>query len=562
MDPRLEQILAESQQRTGIKPKKRRRINNAPSADEIADLQEMAIEQLKRKIDGLKLYQPMPKQLDFHESQAKERLIRGANRSGKTTAAAVEVARAITGKDPRYPQEGIAYIVGKDGKEMANVMYKLLFRAGAYKIIRDAKTGEWRAWNPSNVEDFLRKKETKLAPPLVPPRYIKNTVWDKKGAEHPELIRLHNGWDVHCFSSNSLPPHGTQIDLVWFDEEILNQSWYTEMAARLVDREGFFVWSATPQAGTIGLYELHERAEKEAALLPKDKRRIEEFVVTLAENYHLTDEQKALFESKLSADEIMVRVHGEFAAQGFRVFPEMSKTSHLCKYFPIPGDWTTYVAIDPGRQTCAALFVAIPPNGEYAYAFDELYLHQCSAELFGREMARKCKGRAVQAFIIDHQEGRKVEAGSGRTIEEQYSDALDRHRVACARTGTGFTNAAAEPRAGVEAVREWLRPREQQGPRLRILEDTCPWFLWEMTRYWFERTKDGITDKPRERGPVHLCACIRYIVQDRPTYIPPEEKKPRPSMAYQFAKKLMKSEDKGRALNLGPGTLTIGVGLQ
>ena len=506
----------------------------------------------------------MPLQSDFHNSNAREKLIRGSNRSGKTTAAAVEFARAVTGQDNRYPKEnGIAYLVGKDGKEVANVMYKLAFRAGAFKIIRDETTGEWRAFNPSSPLDAGKSKQARPAPPLIPPRMIKYIAWENKKANLPSLISLHNGWEIHFFSSNAKPPHGSQIDLAWFDEEIVDPDWYPETSARLVDRDGRFLWSATPQAGTVQLYELHERAEREAATLPKDKRRIEEFVALLHDNQHLTAQQKADFESKLSPDEVMVRIHGEFASHGLRVFPEFHERTHVCPYFDIPLDWTRYVAIDPGRQICGALFLAMPPpdSGDYAYLYDELYLAQCSAALFGQKMRDKTAGQNIQAFIIDHQEGRKTETGSGRSVEDQYSEELEKNRVTCVRTGSNFTWGVADPEGGVEAVRAWLRPRGQLSPRLRVLDGRCNSFIWEIKRYWYEQKCGVVTDKPRSRGPVHLCACMRYLVQDSPVYVPHVDKKPRPGTIWLEAQKLMKPKGKGsNVLNFGPGAITFTLG--
>ena len=535
-------------------------------ADQAADLKRLLIERLARRIDGLKLYIPMPLQVAFHESAAHERLIRGSNRSGKTTAAAVEFARAVTGQDDRYPHgNGVAYIVGFDGKHIANVMYKLLFRAGLFKIIRDEVTGQWRSFNPSSVADALRVREAKLSPPLIPARLIKHTAWENKKENLPKIVTLFNGWEIHFFSSNAKPPRGTQIDLAWFDEEIFDPDWYPEIAARLVDRDGWFMWSATPQAGTAQLYELHVRADEQLRL-PKEKRSLEEFVALLHDNTHLTDAQKQALIEKISPEEAIVRIHGEFANHGMRVYPEYSERTHECPYFEIPAKWTKYAAIDPGRQVCAVLFCAVPPPEEgddCVYLFDELYIRQCSAEIFGQQMKLKCRNLTIEAFIIDHQMGRMTETGSGRTIEDQYSAALDKNLVSCIRTGTEFTWGVADPLGGIEAVREYLAARgESKPPRLRILADRCPNLKWEMKRYWYEKDRDGrVTDKPRDRGPVHLCACLRYIIQDGPVYVEPRASKAKPGAVLLKARELMNRDGKGKLLNLGPGSFQIGVGV-
>ncbi len=385
---------------------------------------------------------------------------------------------------------------------------------------------------------------------------MKTISWENKKENLPKLAILHNGWEIHFFSSNAKPPAGSAIDGCWLDEEIQDPDWYPEIAARLVDKEGEFFWSATPQAGTEQLFELHMRAEEQARW-PKEQRLIEEFHFLIDENTHITDKQKQDFASKLSPDEFAVRILGEFALHSYRVYPEFNHTQFIVPFFVIPNNWTAYAAIDPGRQVCATLFMAIPPpdDGDYGYLFDELYIHNCSAEIFAQAMADKCRGRTIEAFIIDRMESRKYETGSGRTIEEQYSDALERHKVKCERTGNFFTPGAADPKAGAEAVRAWLRARENAGPKLRVLSDRVPNFIFEMDRYRYKKDAKGtITDVPDDRGAVHLMACLRYLIQDEPVYREPKKGTPRESGIVKFARDLMKGSRKNDGiLHLGPG---------
>lgn len=542
------------------------------SGHDLAALRLLVEERLRRKIEGLKLYEPMPVQKEFHASRARERIIRGSNRSGKTVGACAEVAWAITGTHPdttRYPKEnGIWYAVGKDGREVSEVIYRKLFRAGAFKIIRDLKTGEWRAFHPDRIEDLARLSEAKPAPPLVPPRMVKTIAWENRKENLPKLIQLTNGWEIQFFSSNALPPHGTDIDGAIFDEEIINGAWYSEIAARLVDRNGRFLWSATPQAGTEQLYELHERAEIQSRL-PKEQRSIEEFVSLIDDNTHLTGAQKREFAEKLSDEERAVRVGGEFAIKHSRVFPEFTESIFVAEYFDIPRNWTRYIAVDPGRQVCAALFLALPPPEEpdFAYLYDELYIPNCTADMFGQKMAQKCSGQEFEAFLIDGQESQKHETGSGLTIEEMYSAALRKRKIKSHRTGSGFEWGAADPKAGVEACREWMRPRDNGlAPRLKLFRDKCPNFIEEVKRYRYKRLQglmgvrgySSISDEPESRGKVHLMATWRYLVQYNPRYVPPRKGKVRDNPVWAAAQKFKKETH--RALNLGPGGMKMGAG--
>jgi hypothetical protein len=164
-------------------------------------LKELQSELRDRRLEALRLYQPNPNQAKIHECRASEILVIGGNRSGKSLSTFVEDARCVTNQDPhgKYPKEGILVVVGKDWKHIGLVCVPLLFRAGAFRIIKDEKTGEWRAYNP--VADAHRKSETKPAPPLIPPRLIKSQSWVLKSANYMQYCKLHTGWEIHFFSS-------------------------------------------------------------------------------------------------------------------------------------------------------------------------------------------------------------------------------------------------------------------------------------------------------------------------------------------------------------------------
>src|SRR5262249_18740540 len=161
---------------------------------------------LRESLDGLALYEPMPGQLRFHADNRMVRLVVGGNRSGKSACAAVEVARAACGCDPfgKYPKVPMRiYCVGKDQKHIGQVMYPLLFKEGAFKIIKDKKTGRWRAWTEKDPH-----KEAKPAPPLIPQRYIAEIAWENKKESVPSVVTLKNGTVMCFFSSNGKPPQG------------------------------------------------------------------------------------------------------------------------------------------------------------------------------------------------------------------------------------------------------------------------------------------------------------------------------------------------------------------
>lgn len=523
-------------------------------------VQSLAAELAKRKLEALNFYEPLPVQAEFHKSPTVYRLLRGSNRSGKTLCAAVEVARMVTSQDPfkKFPMvNGTLFIVGKDEKHLAKVIYEKLFKPNSFRIIRDVNTNQWRAFRPWSYEDANRELETKPAPALIPKRFIKEIAWKDKKLNVPAVVRLTTGWDMHFYSSLGKPPQGSPIDCFWFDEEIVDPEWLPEMQARIVDRRGKGIWSCTPQAGTDQLYELHERAEKERATLPESVRRIKEFIVLLADNKYTSDQAKKDFISDLNEEQIRVRVLGEYAILSYKVYPNFSTITHAHEDRPIPSDWTRYAYVDPGHRTCAVLFVAVPPPpSDYVVLYDELYILEANAAIFAEQMKRKCDGQTFQAFIIDANMAMHTEVGIGKNVMQQYTESLQKVGVKSKMSGSSFLFANDDVMAGVLAVQGMISVRGEKGPRLRVILTRVPNFIHEIKHYHRAKVGGVIQQKPDQRKDNHLMDCLRYMAMHEPRYVKPEAQKPgeRGSLA-AFRKKLQKNQeqDGGSVINLGPG---------
>lgn len=497
------------------------------AASKLARIHNLTNELAKRRIESISIYEPLPVQAEFHKCRSAYRLLRGSNRAGKTLSAAMEVAMAVTGRDPyeKFPKrDGVFVIVGKDERHLGIVQYDKLFRPQhGFRIIRDKVTHRWRAWKPWLPEDAEREDETKPAPPLIPPRYVAEVGWTNKKENVPSVIRLTTGWEMLFFTSGGKPPQGFPCDGFWFDEEIIDPSWYPEMAARSVDRGGRGIWSATPQAGTDQLYELHERAEKERATLPEKDRRISEFVVLMADNQYMSAEAKVNFSKDLSDEERRVRVGGEFALTSYKVYPTFNMIVHGHPFFEIPSTWSIYAYVDPGFRTCAVLFAAVPPpehSDQMLIIFKELYIHECTAHIFAQAMKSVCEHRQIQAFVIDAHMALQTEMGVGKTVLQQYTAALVEAKVKSVSTGSGFLFANDDIDAGVLAVQNLLRVREDGKPRLRVMLESgsltrsiLPNFDHEIRRYHRKRVAGVVQDRPDNRKDNHLMDCFDPLTE-------------------------------------------------
>jgi hypothetical protein len=483
---------------------------------EQAHLIGLLAEAAARRKEALRLYQPWPVQQEFHASPAPLRLVRGSNRAGKTLSVATELARAVTGQDPhgKYPAKGRAIIVGPNLLHCSKVWFRKIFRESGMKILRDRRTQEWRTFRPD--EDAGLEHLTEDAPPLIPGRFYRerDISWEDKREEIARTVRLKTGWEMSFFSGEGRPPQGWDVDLILFDEEIVHPAWYPEMVPRLVDRAGRFIWAFTPQSGTITAWELHERAEE---LKGEPNPRVQSFFMEIAANPYISEANKESFRQDLAhdEDEYKVRVLGDFALKGLRVYPEFAKKgAHKIATFPIPDDWTRYVAIDPGRQVSAALFLAVPAPksalSDRPVVYGEVYSKKTDAMRFAREMKEFLGNSWVHDWLIDHHQGCKHE-GSGMTVEELYAQEFARAGLK-ANGFRGFIWAADDVAAGKLAAKGKLQYRDG-APEWLFMVEKLPWFCWEIDRYVDKRiTKGGniVDDTSRSNLHNHLMDCFDH----------------------------------------------------
>jgi hypothetical protein len=517
----------------------------------------------------LKLYKPNKNQEEIHQTKASEILVIGGNRSGKSLCSFVEDARAVTGQDPfkKYPEkDGMLVIIGKDWKHIGLVVVPYLFKPGAFRIIKDSETGEWRSYNPAN--DSARRSETQPAPPLIPERLIKSTSWVLKSANYMQRCILHNGWEINFFSSEGDPPQGFSASRVHIDEDINNETWVPEMQARLVDRKGVLCWSAMPHSTNNALLGLKERADASEEQLGKEST-IRQFKLRFLDNPYLDDEEKRKSIERWAAsgeDVLRMRAEGDFITDSILVYPTFDMRIHGIDRSDlpkgqIPHEWCRYAVIDPGHSVTAVLFAAVPPNEEYWLCYDQLYIRQCNATIFGEQFSKKVRDWNFYAFIIDAHGGRLRDIGSGRLPVEQYTEQLIKHDVRSEVTGSSFLAGCDDIVARCESTRTALHIRPTGTPQIRVLRNAVPDLEREIKRYRkLVNTIAGtavVTDKPNTRGECHIAQCLEYLCAYRPSYHAPPirngEKEPW-WVQWQINRKKNRGEESPGYVFLGPSS--------
>lgn len=377
-----------------------------------------------------------------------------------------------------------------------------------------------------------------------------------------ESAGSHYIWDFGVSKTHSYVHAGLSNHNCWFDEEIWENEWYTEASARLLDRSGRFIWSATPQAATDQLFSLHEQALDERRT---PRPRIEEFTFLLDENPYIAPDDIALFKAKAMADpeNYRVRVEGKFLVSSHRVYPEFDKEIHTVPAFKVPENWCRYMVVDPGYTKPAALFFATPPPGtpgDHVYLYDEFYEHQSSARNFAENIYPKTVGVQFEAFIIDAHGSRRTEQ-NGKTIGQQFAEEFARKGIRSLQTGSHFILIGAnqgqfgkgELKAQISQVRSWLWERDGNSPKLQIFQDTCPTVISEMEKYKNKTDKGKPLDEPDSRKWSEGPDAIRYAVLHGCFYVKPRKHKPATPALVKYSQKLKKKrQGDGNYVLLGP----------
>ena len=548
------------------------------------EMRRLYAERSRRRLESLRLYEPLPFQERFHSSKAKEVLLQAGNQVGKSLAAFVEDARAATGQDPhgKYPKEnGVMVCLGMDEGHIGRVIHKYLFRAGSFKIIKDLVTHEWRSWHPWDEDDWARREESKPAPPLIPPRYIKNFAWKKRAQHVFEICELHNGWTIYAMGSKGEPTQGFQADLVHIDEDLERPEWYDEMIARLSMRDGKIRWSALPHSKNDALINLSERAEDES----KDKDPSTIVIrATIFDNPFMPEQVKQENIKrwrKRGEDEYRKRALGEMVTDSILMYPAFSKDLHGAirhsqprtqvqkiitdnKGVP-PHDWCRYMVVDPGHAVCAVTFHAVPPPqiGSQTVVYDELYIQQCTATKFGEYVGMKAKGQSFQSFIIDAHGGRLRDIGSGLLPRRQYSSELEKRRVYSVETGFNFIPGSDDVSGREIKMREWLSIKSDGSPKMLILTEKCPNLCREFSRFKKKIVNGYVQDEGNRRANCHAIETLEYAVAHGLKYVKPKSNIVNPSRVARIIgqRKMRSSQRRMNEMMRGGGSTSTYINL-
>lgn len=504
----------------GVKPQEPERL----SAGAKATLAYRLIEAYARSLSDCRaLFQPLPEGAASLTSRAHIQLFTGSNRSGKTTHSAYKIAQIFRGFGEHlgFPAKGGSIlVVGKDWDHIADPMWKKLVWPGQFPIIRDRDTGQWRCvrLDPENAEqldpdDQMRKGEWKPGPPFLPLEEIE-IAWEKAREDKPKFIRhKKSGWEMRFHSSEGRERKGVARHIVWFDEEILREQWIAEALARLVDYDGSLIWSFTPEGSTPTAYEFHKKAQS-------GDPETQEFAFHIYNNPFLPAKAKQKFYDSLTPEERRVKWHGEYAITSRRVYPHFyPETEHGVANFEIPNDWMRLFAVDPGQQTCAVLYCAVPPhpdeneNRQLAphtqrwpelHFYKEDYIQGADAAKYGRAVEVSTKGSVWEVAIVDWNYAQQKFMTSGRPLAAHMEDEHKNRNIYTRLSGNGYFHGSMDVDGRTDSAKNLLNA----SGLVKLHRGCLPNLCREMDSEYY--AKDN-PDKRILRSYGHLVFCFEVV---------------------------------------------------
>lgn len=570
--------------------------SRAPWANRNRDeLKALLAEHARRGMEALRLYRPLPFQEEFHASRFRETLLMKATRAGGSVAGFAEDARAALGCDPydKYPKkDGVIVCVGWGEGHIGRVIHRLLFRPGAFSIIKDRQTGEYRPFRPwapdvrddahGEYGDGGREDESEPAPPLIPKRRIKGKIaWVKRSHNIFAKVELDTGWTLYAANSAGDPEQfqGFKVHLYHIDEDIDRPGWYTEATSRTQEVSGMLRWTAMPHGRNGELIELSKRCEEQEGQPNQISKKI---TATMYHNPYLPKkalEENARIWMAMGEDVFNQRALGRVTMDDVRMYPTFDERIHdyhkqessLCKLLQerrgqAPHEWCRYLIVDPGHTICAVLFVAVPPPdkyGDHIYVEDELYIKQATVAMFGQGVKRKVGDKSYQAFIIDAHGGRLTGLVGGPSPREQYAAELARLDVFSVETKSDFLMGSDQLEGRENALRAWLSIRPDGLTKLLVNRETCPNFCKEMVGFMKKFDDKGgrriVLNEGNRRAHTHLVECAEYAAAHGCRYVQPPSTNPARKLSWA-EQNILETENRRKARIMAQGGSTINLG--
>jgi len=436
------------------------------------------MQEILRRISQKKFFsiEPYEWQKQFYASGSNdtERMLMAGNRTGKTFAAAYEFTSHATGYYPDW-WEGFRVT------EPSVLWASSLTNETSRDIVQRELIGPVEQMGTGMIPGNLLKKPTfrqagisgVIDTIVVKGKYGLNTVQFKTAEQ---------GWQKF---------QGTNIAVVWQDEEPDDFKVYTEELTRILTSHGRLMVTFTPLKGETDLVQHY--------MVPSDHRSIH--TATWDDAPHLSEEQKKIFLAAYPPHERDTRTKGLPMMGEGAIFPINDEDIEIAP-FPIPDYWPQIAGVDFGiNHPAAGSWIAYDPNK------DIIYVHHCYKKA-------NEPNAAVHASIINRQGDWQPVAWPHDGINRDKAG--KRVAIAYSKAGINMMDISARydddtggPQA-VEPIVMEVYTRLSEG-RMRVFSNQSDWFAEKRGMY----RKDGVIKAINDdimKATFYAVMMLRYAV--------------------------------------------------
>lgn len=417
-------------------------------------------------------FSPNKPQDRFLKSDKRIRALFCGNGTGKTVCLAIDLIYAHTNRHPY--------------KNTDNIRHTWVLVPGLDK-----------------VSDYWQEIKKWCPPSLLPKP-------NKLGSANIRRLEWINGsiTTFYSFDQDSGKLEGTNIDALYIDE-CPPRSLYVAAYRGLRNNPDYYVCFAGTPVSEPWLY-----TEIYLPAISGEDPNIEAISGSIYDNPHISQDYIEDFKSRLSEDEIKVRIYGEFAALQGRIFKEFNSQTHTLPYQEWPEDWPVYMAIDPHtRKKSTAVWIGVTKDEH------KVVINECAEEDIEKlaekiiEIEKEYKYRIVLRRIDNSGSGRDWTGISAVEILNRYG-----LRVSPMRQKEKAVN------DGIIKIKRALKLKECKDgisrPDLFIMEN-CVNCRTDFEMYgWQEQKQEesrGISEKPKKVYDDYVDP-VRYIIMSNPRY--------------------------------------------
>ena len=354
---------------------------------------EEALRELHRRISGRKFfkYEPYRWQSQFHREglDSQERMLRAANRVGKTYSAAYEAACHATLAYPdwwqgkRFTHSTLGWVVSHTNETSRDIVQKELLGS-------DVGTG------------------------LIPADSISKITYRQAGVSNvvdTVKIRCPHGLSTisfRTFDQGWRKFQGAAPEFIWLDEEPEDFRIYTECLTRVLTSKGIIFVTFTPLLGETDLVRHFEKGVTGTSVQ----------TATWDDAPHLSEEIKERFIESFPLHERDARTKGVPMMGEGRVFPVDEKELSIPS-FEIPTHFARICGVDFGiSHPAAASWMAWDRDSDIVYVYD-CYKQANETPVYHAQAINKRGNWIPVSFPHD---GMNREKSGGRTLRDHYAE--------------------------------------------------------------------------------------------------------------------------------------------